>query len=72
MDMTRGKYKTYSTSENRKPIQARGPPMNVIKFAQTPGTEDAAFGTFAQRSGLDIKKKRSDNQIKTKLRTKPT
>ena len=54
MDMTRGKYKTYSTSENRKPIQDRGPPMNDIKFAQTPGTEEAAFGIFAQRSGLDM------------------
>ena len=56
MDMTRGKYKTYSTSENRKPIQARGPPMNVKMFDQSPGTEEAAFGTFAQRSGLEKKK----------------
>ena len=70
MDVTRGKIKTHSTSENRKPIQARGPPMNVNKFAQTPGIEEAAFGIFAQRSGLE--KKKSDNQIKTKLRTKPT
>ena len=49
--------KTYSTSENRKPIQARGPPMNVNIFAQTPGTEEAAFGIFSQRSGLEIKEK---------------
>ena len=31
------------------------------------GTEKAAFGIFAQRSGLE-QKSRSDNQIKTKLR----
>ena len=48
--------KTHSTSENRKPIQARGPPMNVNRFAQTPGTEVTAFGIFAQRSGLGGKK----------------
>ena len=60
MDMIRGKNKTHSTSENRKPIQARGPPMNVKMFAQTPGTEEAAFGIFAQRSGLG-EKNRSDN-----------
>ena len=53
MDMTRG---THSTSENRKPIQDRGPPMNVNRFAQTPGTEDAALGIFSQRSGLEKKK----------------
>jgi hypothetical protein len=46
---------THSTSENRKPIQARGPPMNVKMFAQTPGTEEAAFGIFSQRSGLEKK-----------------
>ena len=51
--MTRGKGKTHSTSENRKPIQPRGPPLNVSKFAQTPGTEEAAFGIFAHRSGLE-------------------
>jgi hypothetical protein len=45
--------------------------MNVIMFDQTPGTEEAAFGIFAQRSGLE-KKNKSDIQIKTKLRTKPT
>ena len=47
--------KTHSTSANRKPIQARGPPMNVIKFAQAPGTDAAASGIFAQRSGLEKK-----------------
>ena len=26
--------------------------MNVIKFAQTPGTDSAVSGIFAQRSGL--------------------
>jgi hypothetical protein len=46
---------THSTSENRKPIQARGPPMNVNMFAQTPGTEETAFGIFSQRSGLQKK-----------------
>ena len=45
--------------------------MNVKMFAQTPGTEEAAFGIFAQRSGLE-KKNKSDNQLKTKIRTKPT
>ena len=64
------KNKTHSTSENRKPIQARGPPMNVSWFAQTPGTEETALGIFAHRSGLG--KNRSDNQLKTNLRTKPT
>ena len=57
MDMTSGINKTHSTSENRKPIQARGPPINDNTFAQTPGTEEAAFGIFAQRSGLEKKKK---------------
>ena len=46
--------------------------MNVKMSDQTPGTELAAFGTFAQRSGLEKKKNRSDNQIRTKSRTKPT
>ena len=50
------KNKTHSTIENRKPIHARGPPMNVNRFAQTPGTEKAAFEIFAQRSGLEKKK----------------
>ena len=49
---------THSTSENRKPIQARGPPMNVNRFAQTPGTEEARFGIFSQRSGLNKLKKK--------------
>ena len=31
--------------------------MNVNMFDQTPGTEEAAFGIFAQRSGLEEKKK---------------
>ena len=54
MDMKRrGEKKTHSTSENRKPMQARGPPMNVNRFAQTPGTEEARFGIFSQRSGLE-------------------
>jgi hypothetical protein len=44
---------THSTSENRKPIQARGPPMNVNWLAQTPGTEETASGIFSQRSGLE-------------------
>ena len=61
-----GEKKTHSTSENRKPIQALGPPMNVNRFAQTPGTEEAAFGISAQRSGLG-EKNRSEEQIKTKL-----
>ena len=29
--------------------------MNVIIFPQTPGIDEAAFGIFSQRSGLDIK-----------------
>ena len=33
--------KTHSTIENRKPRQARGPPMNVNRLAQPPGTEDS-------------------------------
>ena len=53
MDMNRRRKKTHSTSENRKPIHARGPPMNVIRFAQTPGTEEAILGIFSQRSGLE-------------------
>ena len=65
------KCKTHSTSENRKPIQARGPPLNDNKFAQTPGTAETAFGIFTQRSGLE-KRNRSDNQLRTKLRAKPT
>ena len=69
--MTRGKDKTHSTSENRNPIQARGPPMNDKMFDQTPGTEVAAFGIFAQRSGLK-KKKMVGKQLRTKIRTKPT
>ena len=36
-------------------MQARGPPINVIKFAQTPGTDAAASGIFVQRSGLENK-----------------
>ena len=72
MDMASEKNRTHSTSENRKPIQARGPPINDITFAQTPGTEEAAFGIFVQRSGLDKKKNRLDNQIKTKVKPKPT
>ena len=44
--------------------------MNDKMFDQTPGTEEAAFGISAQRSGL--KKKRSDNQLRTKLRVKQT
>ena len=51
-----GKYRTHSISENRKPIQDRGPPMNVNWFAQTPGTEETASGRFSQRSGLEKKK----------------
>ena len=54
----RKNYKTHSTSEKRKPIQARGPPMNVNWFAQTPGTEEAAFGIFAHRSGLKKEKEK--------------
>ena len=65
------KKKTDSTSENRKPIQARGPPMNVIRFAQTPGTEEATFEIFSQRSGLEIKNI-SENRFKIKLRAKTT
>ena len=61
MDMIRKKNKTHSTSENRKPIQARGPPMNVNRFPQTPGIEETAFGILSQRSGLE-EKNRSDNQ----------
>ena len=53
METRREKYKTHSTSENRKPIQARGPPLNVIKFAQIPWIDAAASGMFAQRSGLE-------------------
>ena len=44
--------------------------MNVNTFAQTPGTEVAAFGIFAQRSGLENKKTRSDNQIKNEIKNK--
>ena len=66
MEITKEKNKTHSTSENRKPIQARGPPMNVNWFAQTPGTEEAAFGIFSQRSGLEKKIRSDNNQIKTK------
>ena len=32
--------------------------MNVNMFDQTPGTEEAALGIFAQRSGLEKKKKK--------------
>ena len=42
----------HSTIENRKPIQDRGPPMNVNRFAQTPGIDETASGIFSQRSGL--------------------
>jgi hypothetical protein len=52
------KEKSYSTSANRKPIQARGPPMNVKMFDQTPGIEEAEFGISAQRSGLEGEKKK--------------
>ena len=53
MDMNVREKNTHSTSENRKPIQARGPPLNDIRFAHTPGTEEARFETFSQRSGLE-------------------
>ena len=36
-------------------MQAREPALNVIKFAQIPGTDTAAFGIFSQRSGLKNK-----------------
>ena len=65
-DKSEGKKKkrpTHSTSENRKPIQARGPPMNVIMFAQTPGIDAAAFGIFVQRSGLRKKKKNGFTKV---------
>ena len=62
MDTTRGKNETHSTSENRKPIQDLGPPLNVNRFAQTPGTEEAGLGIFSQRSGLE-KRNKSDKQL---------
>ena len=49
------KKKTHSKSENRKPIQALGPPLNVIMFAQIPGTDWASSGILVQRSGLKKK-----------------
>ena len=61
----------HSTIENRKPIQDRGPPMNVNRFAQTPGIDETASGIFCQRSGLG--EKMLDIQLlRTKLRTEPT
>jgi hypothetical protein len=45
--------------------------MNVNRFAQTPGTEEARFGIFSQRSGLE-KRNISDNKLKQKIRAKPT
>ena len=44
--------------------------MNVNRFAQTPGTEEAAFGIFSQRSGLGGEKNKSDNQIKKEFKNK--
>ena len=43
--------------------------MNVNRFAQTPGTEEARFEIFSQRSGLE--KKRAgyitiENEVKNK------
>lgn len=43
---------TYSTSENRNPIHARGPPRNVSIFPQTPGMLLAVSGIESHRSGL--------------------
>ena len=43
---------THSTNENRYPIQARGPPMNVIWLLHTPGMALEACGGESQRSGL--------------------
>ena len=39
--------------------------MNVNWFAQTPGIEEAAFGIFSHRSGLEKKRKKykSDKPI---------
>ena len=45
--------------------------MNVKMFAQTPGTEETAFGIFSQRSGLE-KKQVGWLITKKNLRTKPT
>jgi hypothetical protein len=56
MDMIRGKKIRLTPQvkiENRYKLEV--PPMNVKMFDQTPGTEVAAFGIFAQRSGLEKK-----------------
>lgn len=45
-------HDTDSTSENRYPIQARGPPRNVSMLPQMPGILVAASGIDAHRSGL--------------------
>ena len=58
------KHKTHSKSENRKPIQARGPPANVIRFDQIPGTDWATSGILVQRSGLQ--KSRLDHRSEEK------
>ena len=60
------KHKTHSKSENRKPIQARGPPANVIRFDQIPGTDWATSGILVQRSGLQ--KKPVGSQLRRKKR----
>lgn len=43
---------TYSTSENRNPMQLRGPPRNVIMWPQTPGIVFDTGVADSQRSGL--------------------
>ena len=71
LNESKEKDKTHSTSENRNPIQARGPPINDKMFDQTPGTEVAAFGIFVQRSGLEKKKKTTIGKKEYK-KTEPT
>ena len=47
-----GNFKTHSTRAKRYAIQARGPPMKVIKLPHTPGIAVAVLGTRSHRSGL--------------------
>ena len=42
--------------------------MNVIMFAQTPGTDETASGIFSQRSGLDKRKQVGQPIVKIKSR----
>ena len=44
---------TYSTREKRYPMHARGPPLKVSRWLQTPGMLEISSGGCSHLSGLD-------------------